>query len=282
VMSDTAAHTQDVLAAFAHGKPVLIDKPLAVSKGEAKDLVEAAALGGLPLAVAFHIRYAPPYLRAKQLIDEGVIGTPLTMRIAIRVPLDYVMDEPGASSPGWYADPVRAGGGGFLDHAVHYADAMRFLLGTEAATVSAVVGNLAHPDLAVDDYGVAIVTTDAGQVVTIESTWHAPGWYSPESSAEECVIVGTSGELVIRYHGEPQLEYSANGIDGRVSETWTGDDRGPIAYVRMVEEFVRIVRDGGAPTASGADGLEATRIIEAAYDSARVGAAISLQPEGTK
>lgn len=280
VMSDTASHVEDVLAAAAHGKHVLIDKPLALTTDECDRIIAATNRAGTEVAVAFHIRFAPVYLRARQLIDDGIIGTPLSMRMAIRVPLEYVKNSPTENEPGWYADPARSGGGGFLDHGVHYVDAMRFLLGSEAASVTAVVGNLASPDLPVDDYGVCIITTDRAQVVTIESTWHAPGWYAPESSPEECHIVGTRGEIVVRYHGEPQLEYSAVGIHGRQVETWQGDDRGAIAYRRIVEEFVEIVRGGATPQASAADGREATRVIEAAYAAARTGTSIVLEPEG--
>lgn len=280
VMSDTASHVEDVIAAAAHGKHVLIDKPLALTTDECDRMIAATTRAATQVSVAFHIRFAPPYLRARQLIADGVIGTPLSMRIAIRVPLEYVKNSPTDSEPGWYADPARSGGGGFLDHGVHYVDAMRFLLGSEASSVTAVVGNLASPDLPVDDYGVCIITTDRGQVVTVESTWHAPGWYAPESSPEECHIVGTLGEIVLRYHGEPQLEYSAAGIDGRQTETWQGDDRGAIAYRRIVEEFVEIVRSGVSPHASAADGREATRVIEAAYAAARTGTSIVLEPEG--
>lgn len=283
VMSDTASHHGDVLASVAAGRSVLIDKPLSITEAQGREMVDAADAAGADIMVAFHIRFAPAYLRARQLIDDGVIGTPLSMRIAIRVPLEYVKNSPTDAAPGWYADPALAGGGGFLDHAVHYVDAFRFLLGSEAAAVTAVIGTLAHPDLAVDDYGVAVVTTDANQVVTIESTWHAPGWYAPESSPEECVIVGTSGELVLRYHGEPQLEYVGPSTNGRVREDWHGDERGAIAYRRILEEFIASVAEGRHPSGStGADGLAATRVIEAAYRASETGTSVVLQPERDK
>lgn len=283
VMSDTVAHHRDVMAAIESGLSVLIDKPLALTGAQARELADAATRAGVVVSVAFHIRFAPAYREAKRLIQEGAIGTPLTMRISIRVPLAYVTDEPKSRTPGWYADPARSGGGGFLDHGVHYVDALRFLLDTEPASVQAEIDRLAHPALKVDDYGVAIIRTTAGQVVTVESTWHAPGWYAPQSSPEECHIVGTTGEIIVRYHGEPQLEWVGEDAAGRRSRTWTGPDRGAVAYRAIVEDFVAAV-GGGHPLAGAdaEDGWAATTTIDAAYRAARDGTRVVLEKKGTQ
>jgi predicted dehydrogenase len=234
-------------------------------------MVAAAEAAGTILMLAYHVRFLPVYQKALALIEEGVIGRPLTMKMSIRCPLKYVMDTPGSSTPGWYADPALAGGGGFLDHAVHYADAMRYLLGSEGRHVIGKIAKLTDHQLAVDDYGVCIITTEEGQLVTIESTWHAAEWYSPMASPEECLIVGTEGEIHVHHQKSPQLEVSGKGIAGRQYFDWSGDDRQMIAYRNLVAAFARAIDSGTDPGVDGTDGLKALAIIEAAHKSSASG-----------
>jgi predicted dehydrogenase len=185
VMSDTASHHDDVLACAQHRKHILLDKPIAIHTREAIEMVQAAEKANVVFMMAYLIRYLPAYRKAKELIQAGVIGRPLTMKISIRCPLGFIRDNPKATDPGWYTDPKRGGAGGFLDHGIHYADAMRFLLGSEPVKVFGKVGKVTDHPIEVDDYGVCVVTTDSGQIVTIESSWHAPKWYATLNNQEK-------------------------------------------------------------------------------------------------
>ncbi|MCK9858660.1 Gfo/Idh/MocA family oxidoreductase [Paenibacillus sp. ATY16] len=284
VMSDTGAHERDVLDCAKHGKHVLLDKPISITTDQAERMVRAADKANIVLMMAYLIRYLPPYIKARQLIEQGVIGKPLTMKISIRCPLYFITDSPDVSEPGWYVDPKRGGYGGFNDHGIHYTDIMRYLLGSEPASVIGQVAKLKHKDLEVDDYGVCIVTMDGGEIVTIESTWHAPGWYTPMISQEECTIVGTEGEIQIHYQKSPQLEVSGNGIQGRDYFDWQGDDRYEVCYRECLLDFVKVVRGDKPLSVSGNDGLQALRVIEGAYRSSETGRLVHLTEvsEGAK
>lgn len=280
VMSHTAAHRGDVIACAGAGKHVLLDKPIALTVAEAEEMVAAADAAGIVFTLAYHVRFLPAYQRARQLIEAGVIGRPMTMKMSIRCPLRYVTDTPTSDVPGWYADPALAGGGGFLDHAVHYSDAMRYLLGSEGVSVFGQIARLTDHALAVDDYGVCLVTTDRGEIVTLESTWHAADWYSPMTSMEECLIVGTAGEIHVHHQKSPQLEVSGRGIDGRQYFDWQGDDRQMIAYRQMLVAFAEAIAGKRKPVADGRDGLRALAIIEAAYTSSATGQVVAIDKGG--
>jgi predicted dehydrogenase len=283
IMSDTASHREDVLAAAKHKKHVLLDKPIALNVKEATEMVELADEVGIIFQMAYLIRYLPSYKKARQLIADGVIGKPLTMKIGIRCPLHFIRDNPDATEPGWYTDPKRGGAGGFMDHGIHYADALRFLLHSEAVEVFGKIAKLtAHP-IAVDDYGVCIVTTDRNEVVTIESTWHAPAWYAPLTSQEECLIVGSDGEIHIHYQKTPQLEVSGKIGTGREYYDWLGEERYEVCYRDALLDFAETIRSGSLPSVSGKDGKIALEIIEAAYRSSSAGAVVRLgDPVGSR
>jgi predicted dehydrogenase len=279
VMSDTASHHDDVLACAQHRKHVLLDKPIAIHTREAIEMVQAAEKANVVFMMAYLIRYLPAYRKAKELIQSGVIGRPLTMKISIRCPLAFIRDNPKATEPGWYTDPKRGGAGGFLDHGIHYADAMRFLLGSEPVKVFGKVGKVTDHPIEVDDYGVCVVTTDSGQIVTIESTWHAPQWYAPLTSQEECLVVGTEGELHVHYQKSPQLEVSGKGIVGREYYDWLGEERYEVCYRDILIDFARVIREGQRAPVTGHDGQLALAVIEGSYLSSRTGQEIDLSPE---
>lgn len=276
VMSDTGSHERDVLDCAKHGKHVLLDKPISITTEQAERMVRAADDANIVFMMAYLIRYLPPYVKARQLIEAGVIGKPLTMKISIRCPLYFITDSPDVAEPGWYVDPKRGGYGGFNDHGIHYTDIMRYLLGSEPVSVFGQVAKLKHKELEVDDYGVCVVTMDQGEIVTIESTWHAPGWYAPMISQEECLIVGTEGEIQIHYQKSPQLEVSGNGINGREYFDWQGDDRYEACYKACLLEFIEVAKGNKAVAVSGKDGLQALKVIEGAYRSSATGRLIEL------
>lgn len=105
VMSYTASHHDDVLACAKCHKHILLDKPIAINSREAMLMVQAAQEANVVFMMAYLIRYLPVYKKAKELIQSGVIGRPLTMKISIRCPLGFIRDNPNATDPGWYTDP---------------------------------------------------------------------------------------------------------------------------------------------------------------------------------
>lgn len=276
VMSYTASHHDDVLACAKCHKHILLDKPIAVNSREAMQMVQAAEEANVVFMMAYLIRYLPAYKKAKELIQSGVIGRPLTMKISIRCPLGFIRDNPNATHPGWYTDPKRGGAGGFLDHGIHYADAMRFLLGSEPVKVFGKVCKVTDHQIEVDDYGVCVVTTDSGQIVTIESTWHAPKWYAPLTSQEECLVVGTEGELHVHYQKSPQLEVSGNGIVGREYYDWLDEERYEVCYRDILFDFASVIREGRQAPVTGRDGQLAFSVIEGSYLSSQTGREINL------
>jgi predicted dehydrogenase len=96
------------------------------------------------------------------------------------------------------------------------------------------------------------------------------------ASPEECLIVGTEGEIHVHHMTSPQLEVSGRGIPGRQYFDWKGDDRQMIAYRNIVVDFARAIGTRTAPGADGHDGLKALAIIEAAHRSSETGREVDI------
>jgi predicted dehydrogenase len=123
VATVNAALAAVTLAAVRRGKHVLVEKPAARHADELRPAVQAARASGVLVKVGFNHRFHPALLKARELVDAGVLG-----------PLLYVRGRYGHGGRigydrEWRADPAIAGGGELLDQGVHLIDLSRWFLG---------------------------------------------------------------------------------------------------------------------------------------------------------
>jgi len=278
VTSYTSAHAEHVEACAEAGKHVLLDKPIATTLVDAERIVRAVDRSRVKLLMGYGLHYIPAYLKAKQLIEEGVIGKPVSAIYSIRVPVSFIHEAPDVPTQGWYTDPIKGGGGGFIDHGVHFTDFFRWMFSSEAESVVARIANLTYKDLPVEDYGIAIIRMMSGAICTVESTWHAAEWYGPTASPDRCSLTGTEGEIEFHYQKSPQIEVAGMRApyNGRYYFDWKGEERYEIAYRAMIEDLVRCIRDGATPSPDARDGYKALEIVLAAYRSHETNQAVYL------
>jgi predicted dehydrogenase len=271
VTSFTSAHADHVELAAEHGKHVLLDKPIATTMADADRIVTAST--SVKVMMAYLLRYLPVYRRMYDAVREGAVGALTSGIYSIRFPVSAIKDSPTATDQGWYADPIRGGGGGFLDHGVHFTDFFRWFFASEPVTVSAQIGTLTYPELPVEDYGIATYTLASGAIVTVESTWHAADYFGPLSSPDHASISGTRGEIELHYQKSPQTEIQ--GLDGawrgRHYLDLVGEDRYEVCYRDLLLAFADAIRTGSEPVPTADDGRRALEMILGAYESARTG-----------
>lgn len=258
IAAENARHPELTLAAAAAGKHVLCEKPLAITAGDAERMVTACREAGVQLATAFPCRFMPPVLRTKQLIDSGKIGRILAIKAT----------NHGYLPPGWFTDPEKSGGGAVIDHTVHVADLMRWFLGSEVTSVYAEIGTLFH-DLKVDDAGILTLEFANGAFATLDTSWsRGPGYYTWGDVTME--IIGTAGTLSLDAFSQHLKLYDHAKLQPRIA-VWGGGDDLP-----LLRAFVQAVRDGRTVPVTGLDGLRATEVAMAAYESARQHAPVRL------
>lgn len=125
IVSRNPQHAPQALAALRAGKNVFLEKPMALTEQECRDLNTAVAETGKQLTVGFNRRYAPSYLTLKKNLAKRSGPAVLNCRI----------NSPGISGSYWMADP--ASGGAILGEACHFIDLMYWLLEAEPIAVSA-------------------------------------------------------------------------------------------------------------------------------------------------
>lgn len=124
VVSPNPFHFETVRAALSAGKHVLCEKPLTVTVAEADELCRLAGESGLTCGTVFNNRFLAPVMRARQLIDEGRLGTVLSFDFAYRHNSCIDPDR----TAGWKQD-AAFGGGTLADLGPHVLDLCRYLCG---------------------------------------------------------------------------------------------------------------------------------------------------------
>lgn len=125
----TDLHRQTSLRAFASGKHVFCEKPIALSREDARSMTDAARLSRLQLMVGHCIRFWPEYLELKRLVDSGENGRLLSLSMSRRT------GRPGYSIDDWVNKPERCLGAA-LDLHIHDTDFLLHLLGSPSAVFS--------------------------------------------------------------------------------------------------------------------------------------------------
>jgi predicted dehydrogenase len=121
ICTPNALHAEMAIAAAAAGKHVLVEKPIACTVAHADAMLAAAADADVLLMPAHNLRFAAPFVAAREAVARGDIGT-VTMARA-----GFGHAGPGAWAPDatWFFDPALAGGGALLDLGIHMADLLR-------------------------------------------------------------------------------------------------------------------------------------------------------------
>ena len=129
VVTPPRTHLDVARIAFAAGKPVLMDKPLAATMDDARALVELAEETGNLLIVSQNYRYRPPMQAVRKLLQEGVIGDILHIQANCQEDMRLFYEATNFR----YLMPHPH----IIDMTIHHWDLLRFLTGHEVDTVYA-------------------------------------------------------------------------------------------------------------------------------------------------
>lgn len=157
------SHADITHAALAAGKHVLCEKPLARTAAEAREMYAAALKHDRFLRCGFNHRFHPAVLRLKELVTEGSLGTPITLRCA------YGIAGREGTAKEWRSDPAVVSGGQLMEQGIHAIDLAAWLLGG-ITEVTGATGTFAFPMHPLEDNAVVLLRTGSGAVATLHSS----------------------------------------------------------------------------------------------------------------
>lgn len=265
-------HAQVTLDAARAGKHVICEKPLCRTLEQADEMIEVCQEAGVLLMYAEELLFAPKYVRAKRLVDEGALGRAFLVKQS---------EEHFGPHSDWFWDVDRSGGGVLLDMGCHSIEYARWIFGKpKVKSVFAHLGTHVHADKTRgEDHSLCIVEYEAGQVGLAENSWAKTGGVD-----DRCEIYGSAGfTRADLLRGNSLLTYSEAGYGYAVEKaastkgyTFTMfEEIWNYGFPQEMAHFVRCAQGRELPLETGEDGREVLRIVYAAYESAGTGRRIS-------
>lgn len=141
VATPPSTHKPYALMAIAAGKPVYVEKPMAMSFAECEEMIRASRESGVPMFVAYYRRALPRFLKIRELLEQGAIGAPRLVNVVFHDPFEPRYQDP--DNLPWHVRPEISGGGLFVDVGCHTLDMLDYLLGP-IVSVSGHAGNQQH------------------------------------------------------------------------------------------------------------------------------------------
>ena len=282
-VADTLAHAKDYDAALivtphtthveiarqmvAAGKHILLDKPAGIDAGGVADLVRQADEAGLTFGMIFNNRTNPAFLKAKELLDQGIIGQPVR---GIWVCNTWYRTPCYHHSAPWRSSWAGERGGLLINQCQHYLDLWIWLLGLPDAILASLEYGR-YNDFAVDDAADLQFFYDNGLHGTfISSSGETPG-------VNRLEIWGSRGRLCVE--GTAWVTLDLNEMS---TEEFAVANQIPFAplphhleevpitpnpepYQTVLRRFADHLRNGTPMVADGQDGLRAVQLTNAAY-----------------
>ena len=262
ICTPTDTHA-DLIERFARaGKAIFCEKPIDLNIDRVRACMKVVADAKGKLMVGFNRRFDPHFQAVRAAIDAGKIGAVEMITITSR--------DPGAPPPSY----IKVSGGMFRDMTIHDFDMARFLLGEEVATVYASASVLVDPEIGkLGDFDSAsvVLTTASGKQCMISNSRRATYGYD-----QRIEVHGSKGMIAAENQRAVSVELA----------TADGYTRPPLhdffmtryteAYAAEIAAFIGVVAGGASPSPSGADGLAALVLAEAALQSVREGRAVSV------
>ncbi len=270
-------HAPMSIYALKHGKHVLCEKPMALNAKEAEKMLREAEKNKRKLMLHFNFRFSPQARFIKRYVESGKLGD-----------LYYVktgwLRQMGVPMRRSFTDKKISGGGPVIDLGVHRLDFALWLMGYPRAvsvvgeTRDKIAGPLARKNKVhfdVEDIGVALIRLENEALIFMEASWAIKTeWpeemytqlFGTKAGLEQRNVTGTynfgvklfeekKGKIVVK---KPAINYK---------------DGNPQAH------FVDCIRRDTEPMATGRQGLEVMKILDAIYKSSRIKKEVGIAHE---
>ena len=234
----TTFHHDVVMEAIKHGKHVLVEKPIAFTLKEAEDMIAAAKEAGVILATGHVERFNPAVKKAKELIDNDVIGDIVSASAKRVGPFPPRIKDVGVT----------------IDLAIHDLDVMNYLFDEDVIQVYGTMNSILEK-CEFEDHAEIMINFKNESTGILEVNWLTP------YKRRQIEITGTDGIISVDY-----IEQSID-VYGKFAQDIDIKHEEPLK--EELRSFLNAVVNGTEPEITGEDGLKALKMVIAATKSSR-------------
>ena len=259
-------HKEYAVRTARAGVHVLCEKPMAVNEAECREMMDAAEQGKVKLMIAYRLHFEKGNLEAIKIAQSGTLGE-------VRY-LTSEFSQETAEGNIRVIYPPEQGGGPVFDMGVYCINAARYLLGDEPIEVLAMSASRQQERFSKSEEMTSVILRfPHNRLANITCSFGA-------ADIARCTLAGDKGTLTL----DPAYEYAGPikhqlVIDGKKKQrTFAKRDQ----FAAELVYFSDCVLKDKEPEPSGLEGLADVRIVNAIYESLRIGAAVHLEPIAAK
>jgi predicted dehydrogenase len=248
----THLHLDAAQLAAEAKKDIFLEKPMARTVSEAKEIISYAQKNGVKLMMGYHLRFNDSFRNLKQQINSGALGD-VESAFATFVSSGpfFHRDEGNAPAPvpEWWFNKQLTGGGVLMDLGCHMLNLLRFFFG-EVVAIRSHFGYRFNMDF--EDVALCMAKFESGTVAVINI-----GWFSQEYSLKVELFGSVKHALV---ENAPSSPFST------ITQTLaTGIPRFYRSHFNELQHFVNCLLEDKLPSSTGLDGLKDMEAISQAY-----------------
>ncbi len=260
-------HAPMSIEAMRAGKHVFVEKPMAISVADAREMIEVSEQTGKKLGVCFQNRYNYTTEKILQLIRSGSVGAVKGARAFVT----WNRDEKYYASGAWRGTWKEEGGGVLINQAIHTLDLVQFFLGDAVSVKGSYSTRLLEGIIEVEDTADATIRFASGaNAIFFATNCHVTN--SPVMIEIMCenAVLRLEGSLTVTYkNGETEKYEEIDKATGEKAYWGKG-------HVLIIKDFYESILNGNAVRVDGNEGIKAIKIINGIYESARIGKFVSL------
>jgi len=255
ICTPTDTHRPLAIAALAAGKDVLVEKPIARTAKEAKDMVEAAKKYDRKLMVGMNNRFRPDTMILKTFIDNKELGKIYYIKSGW-------LKQQSTTSP-WYAQKEKSGGGVILDMGIVMLDMALWLL-DYPNVLSVSCSNYHQLTKTVEDSAALFIRLENNVTLTIEVSWT----FHRDADFFYCNVFGDDGSAFIN-----PLKVLKR-VHGQLVNLTPEKKQTPVSlyrksYENELRHFINSVKGIVPVISTGEEAAKRMTIVEAIYQSAQ-------------
>lgn len=271
VLTPSGAHCGNVLELVQYGRPIVVEKPMALRLEDADRMIEACDLHGVKLFVVHQNRYNLPIVRAREALDQGRFGRLVMGTVRLRWKRDQAYYDSASWRGTWEHD-----GGVFMNQAAHHIDMLTWFMGPVESVRSLATTRLVHIES--EDTGVAVIRFNSGALGVLEATTAA----RPNDLEGSISILGETGSVVIGGFFMNELTTwdfaDTRPEDAAIFET---SGRNPEGFAYNHAEYLRgviaSIQTKKAALVDGLEGRKSLELITALYESVETNSDVQLR-----
>ncbi|MBL7997047.1 MAG: Gfo/Idh/MocA family oxidoreductase [Candidatus Kapabacteria bacterium] len=256
ICTSTDAHYESTIACAEGGLDILVEKPLARTVAEARQIAKAVAENNVKLMVGMNHRFRPDTVMLKNQIEQGQLGNVYYVKAGWL--------KPRSSDGKWIAQQEKSGGGVLLDLGVVMIDMLMYIFGYGKEVRSVSASTFYHHTRSVEDVAVATINFTDDTVASIETSWSL---MRPDD-LYYCNVYGKKGSAYVNPFKVVRQEEGGFSTFAVENTTRSKVSQYTKSYESEIKHFVNAVQDLIPVVSTGEEAIRTLSIIDALYASA--------------